>query len=61
MYSCWPCCVFAVLQVIGLAEQAALPNRLQDVLRHPVLGALLPPAGYAAMGDVGPRPGEPIG
>ena len=53
--------VFAVLQVVGLAEQAALPNRLQDVLRHPVLGVLLPPAGYAAMGDVGPRPGEPIG
>jgi len=53
--------LFAVLQVVGLAEQAALPNRLQDVLRHPVLGALLPPAGYAAMGDVGPRPGEPIG
>lgn len=53
--------LFAVLQVTGLAEQAALPNRLQDVLRHPVLGALLPPAGYAAMGDVGPRPGEPIG
>lgn len=53
--------VFAVLQVISLAEQAALPNRLQDVLRHPVLGLLLPQAGYAAMGDVGPRPGEPIG
>lgn len=53
--------VFAVLQIVGLAEQAALPNRLQDVLRHPVLGALLPPAGYTAMGDVGPRPGEPIG
>lgn len=53
--------LFAVLQVVGLAEQAALPNRLQDVLRHPVLGALLPPAGYAAMGEVGPRPGEPIG
>ncbi len=53
--------LFAVLQIVGLAEQAALPNRLQDVLRHPVLGALLPPAGYAAMGDVGPRPGEPIG
>lgn len=53
--------VFAVLQVIGLAEQAALPNRLQDVLRHPVLGLLLPQAGYAAMGEVGPRPGEPIG
>lgn len=53
--------LFAVLQIVGLAEQAALPNRLQDVLHHPVLGALLPPAGYAAMGEVGPRPGEPIG
>jgi len=53
--------VFAVLQTVGLAEQAALPNRLQDVLRHPVLGALLPQAGYTAMGEVGPRPGEPIG
>ncbi len=50
-----------VLQVVGLAEQAALPNRLQDVLRHPLLGTLLPAAGYAAMGEVGPRPGEPIG
>ncbi len=53
--------VFALLQIVGLAEQSALPTRLQDVLRHPILGALLPPAGYAAMGDVGPRPGEPIG
>lgn len=53
--------VFALLQIVGLAEQAALPNRLQDVLRHPILGALLPQAGYVAMGDVGPRPGEPIG
>ncbi|MFO7633318.1 MAG: hypothetical protein R6W76_12295 [Caldilinea sp.] len=53
--------VFAVLQIVGLAEQAALPNRLQDVLRHPILSALLSPAGYAAMGEVGPRPGEPIG
>lgn len=52
---------FAVLQIVGLAEQAALPNRLQDVLRHPILGALLPPAGYAAIGEVSPRPGEPIG
>lgn len=53
--------VFALLQIVGLAEQAALPTLLQDVLRHPILGALLPPAGYAAMGEVGPRPGEPIG
>lgn len=53
--------VFALLQIVGLAEQAALPHRLQDVLRHPILGSLLPQAGYAAMGEVGPRPGEPIG
>jgi len=53
--------VFALLQIVGLAEQAALPTRLQDVLRHPILGTLLPPAGYAAMGEIGPRPGEPIG
>ena len=53
--------VFALLQIVGLAEQAALPNRLQDVLRHPILGTLLPPAGYTAMGEIGPRPGEPIG
>lgn len=52
---------FALLQIVGLAEQAALPHRLQDVLRHPILGNLLPQAGYAAMGEVGPRPGEPIG
>ncbi len=53
--------VFALLQITGLAEQAALPNRVQDVLRHPVLGNLLPPAGMAAMGDVAPRPGDPVG
>ncbi len=40
--------VFALLQITGLAEQAALPNRVQDVLRHPILGNLLPPAGMAA-------------
>ena len=53
--------VFALLQITGLAEQAALPTRLQDVLRHPILGSLLPPAGIAAMGDADPRPGDPIG
>jgi hypothetical protein len=53
--------VFALLQITGLAEQAALPTRLQDVLRHPILGNLLPAAGEAAMGDIGPRPGEPVG
>jgi hypothetical protein len=53
--------VFALIQITGLAEQAALPNRVQDVLNHPILGNLLPPAGTAAMGDVGPRPGDPVG
>ena len=53
--------VFAVLQITGLAEAAALPNRVEDVLRHPVLSSLIPPAGQAAMGKVGPRPGDPIG
>ncbi|MCB0044804.1 MAG: hypothetical protein KDD92_05190 [Caldilineaceae bacterium] len=53
--------VFAHLQILGLAESAALPTRVQDVLRHPLLGSLLPPGGYAAMGEIGPRPGDPIG
>ena len=53
--------LFALLQITGLAEQAALPNRVQDVFRHPLLGHLLPPAGMAALGEVGPRPGDPVG
>ena len=53
--------VVALLQITGLAEQAALPNRVQDVLRHPILGNLLPAAGAEAMGEVGPRPGDPVG
>jgi hypothetical protein len=53
--------VFALLQITGLAEASALPTRVQDVLRHPLLGHLLPQAGMAAFGDVGPRPGDPIG
>jgi len=52
---------FAHLQILGLAEATALPTRVQDVLRHPILGRLLPAAGYTAMGDVGPRPGDPVG
>jgi hypothetical protein len=51
----------AQLQITGLAEAAALPNRVADVLRHPWLGTLLSPAGIAAMGEVGPRPGDPLG
>ena len=42
--------VFAHLQISGLAESEALPNRVADVLRHPILGNLLPAAGEAAMG-----------
>ena len=53
--------VCAVLMVTGLAESAALLLRLQDVLRHPLLGNLLPAAGEAAMGQRGPIPGEPLG
>ena len=53
--------VFALLQIVGLAESGVLPTRIVDVLRHPLLGNLLPAAGEAALGDVGPRPGDPIG
>ena len=51
----------ALLQISGLAEQAALPTRVQDVLRHPLLGNIVGPAGIAAMGDAGPRPCDPVG
>ena len=53
--------VFAVLQITALAEASALPTLVPDVLRHPILGNLLPASGEAAMGDVGPRPGDPVG
>jgi len=53
--------VFAHLRILSFAEQVALPLRLQDVLRHPVLGNVLPADGIAAMGEIGPAPGEPIG
>jgi hypothetical protein len=53
--------VCAVLMVSGLAEEAALPTRVQDVLRHPILGNLLPAAGVEAMGSPSPRPGDPVG
>lgn len=51
----------AALQINGFAQAAALPQRVEDVLRHPILGRLLSPAGYAAMGTQGPVPGDPIG
>lgn len=53
--------VLALIQITGLAEQAALPTLVQDVSRHLILGSLLPQSGMAAMGDVGPRPGDPVG
>ena len=52
---------FALLQMAGLAEEAALPTRVQDVLRHPWLGGLLSDGARAAFGTVGPRPGDPVG
>jgi hypothetical protein len=52
---------FALLQMSGLAEAAALPTRVTDVLRHPWLGGLLSEQVRSAFGDIGPRPGDPIG
>ena len=52
--------VIARLRIDSLAEQAVLPFRFQDVLRHPILGRLLSPAGWQAMGEVNPSPGEPV-
>jgi hypothetical protein len=51
----------ALLQITSLAEELALPTSVQDVLRHPWLGQMLPQAGVAAMGEIGPRPRDPIG
>ncbi|HXF63662.1 MAG TPA: hypothetical protein VNK95_18710 [Caldilineaceae bacterium] len=51
----------ATLQINAFGQAAALPQRVDDVLRHPLLGGLLPPAGVAAMGKIGPAPGDPIG
>lgn len=53
--------VLALLQIVGLAEAGALPTLVQDVVRHPWLGGLLSPEALAAFGEVGPRPGDPIG
>jgi hypothetical protein len=52
--------VFSVLMITGFAE-SGLGNRFQDVARHPFLGQLLPLAGVEAMGQIGPRPAEPLG
>lgn len=51
----------AALQINGFAQSAALPTRVADVVRHPWLGGLLPAAGLAAMGEIGPIPGDPVG
>ena len=52
--------VFTLLLITGFAE-SGLGNRFQDVARHPLLGQLLPAEGVAAMGQIGPRPAEPLG
>ena len=51
--------LFSVLMINGFAE-SSLGGRFQDVARHPWLGQLLPPTGVAAMGEIGPRPAEPL-
>ena len=51
----------ATLQINGFAQSASLGTRVADVMRHPWLGGLLSPAGLAAMGEIGPNPGDPIG
>jgi hypothetical protein len=51
----------ALVRIDSLAESAVLPTLRQDVLRHPLLGGLLPDAGIAAMGERSPWPGEPVG
>jgi hypothetical protein len=53
--------VFALLEIVGFAEVAALPNLVQDVVRHPLLGRLLPARGLAALGTQSPPPVDPIG
>ena len=54
--------VFAQMQIWAFGEDS-LPSemRLNDILRHPILGNILPAAGEKAFGPVGPRPADPIG
>lgn len=54
---------FAHLRILAFGEQVGIPldMRLNDVLRHPILGNLLPSAGEEALGSTGPLPVEPIG
>jgi len=51
--------LFCLLMINGFAE-GSLGGRFQDVARHPWLGQLLPATGVAAMGEIGPRPAEPL-
>lgn len=55
--------VLAHLRILAYGEQVSLPldMRLNDILRHPLLGNLLPTAGEQAFGLQGPLPVEPIG
>ncbi len=50
----------SLLMITGFAE-SGLGGRFADVARHPLLGQILPAAGVAAMGEIGPRPAEPLG
>ncbi len=50
----------SLLMITGFAE-SGLGGRFADVARHPLLGHILPAAGVAAMGEIGPRPAEPLG
>ncbi len=52
--------VFAQVRIGSLAEPFALPLSRQDVLRHPILGRLIPAEGVAALGEQSPWPGEPL-
>ena len=52
--------LFSLLMITGFAE-SGLGGRFGDVARHPLLGNLLPTTGVAAMGEIGPRPAEPLG
>lgn len=52
--------IFSILMITGFGE-SGLGGRFADVARHPLLGQLVPTAGVAAMGEIGPRPAEPLG
>ncbi|MEM7130256.1 MAG: hypothetical protein AAF702_28260 [Chloroflexota bacterium] len=54
--------VLATMQILAFGE-ATIPQdmRLNDVLRHPFLGNLLPAQGEELLSGNGPRPAEPLG